>query len=58
MDLLKTNQDNKVNAIEGKISNITSVATTAALSAVKNVIANVIKLVKNRLWCKHMWHWL
>ena len=42
----KIDYDNKINEIEGKIPNITGLATTAALNAVKNEIPNVSDSVK------------
>ena len=38
--------DNKMTKIEGELTSITSLTTTAALSAVGNKIPNVIDLVK------------
>ena len=44
--LKKTDNDNKITEIEEKIPSITSLATTAALNAVKNETCNVSDLVK------------
>ena len=46
--LKKTDYDNKITEIAGKISNITGLATTATLSAVKYKIPNVSNLVKRK----------
>ena len=40
--------DNKMTKIEGELTSITSLTTTAALSAVGNKIPNVIDLVKKQ----------
>ena len=46
-ELIKKNNYNaKTTEIEGKIPSITGLATTAALTAVENGIANVYNLVK------------
>ena len=46
-ELIKKNNYNaKITEIEGKIPSITGLATTAALTAVENGIANVYNLVK------------
>ena len=39
--MLTKDYDNKVSGIEGKISNITGLATTTALTAVKNKIPSI-----------------
>ena len=49
MDLLrKTDYNAKIIEIEGKIPNITGLATTAALTAVENEIPDVNNLVKEK----------
>ena len=44
----KTDYDNKVTEIEGKIPKITVIAPTTALKAIKNEISNVSDLVKKQ----------
>ena len=49
VDLLrKTDYNSKIIEIEGKIPNITGLATTAALTAVENEIPDVNNLVKEK----------
>ena len=45
----KIDYNAKITEIESKISSITGLATTAALTAVKNKIPDVSNLVKNKL---------
>ena len=47
--LKKTGYNNKVTEIESKISTISSLATAAALTAVKNEIPDVSNLVKKQI---------
>ena len=50
MDFLKKpGYNNKVTEIESKISTISSLATAAALTAVKNEIPDVSNLVKKQI---------
>ena len=54
----KTDYNTKITEIEGKIPNISSLATNAALTAVENKIPNISSLVKkSRLQHKNYWNW-
>ena len=46
VDLLKTDYNAKITETEGKTTNITRLATTAALNAVRSKIPRVSDLVK------------
>ena len=43
----KTNQNSKISEIENKMSSITGLATTSALTTVENKITDISNLVKN-----------
>ena len=45
----KADYDNKINGIEGKIPSNANLATTAALTDVKNKILNISYLVKKQI---------
>ena len=50
VDLLKkTDYNAKISETEGKVSSITGLDTTAALTTVENKIPNISNLVKKRL---------
>ena len=54
----KTDYNTKITEIEGKIPNISSLATNAALTAVENKIPSISSLVKkSRLQHKNYWNW-
>ena len=54
----KANYDAKISEINSEMSNITKLATTAALNAVKNELHDVRDLVKKADYnAKQNWHW-